>query len=447
MKLGKKSSKRYLSGFDYLMGLLDSVLKHTTCAGNMFQIVFELDSRIKEDIFRERLKQFIGHFPIINGRICRDYNLIPYWKIPRVNESVLNFNVHYLETSSTEEEVMSLMEECINKPFINKNDHIAFHIVYTKKQQSYLLIRFDHRLFDGGGGELFINLLQKYLTQGDNANIAEGIDFAVLPDNLNWRHKLLAGKKVKQQVVAISDIPIIKLPIHNSVEKRGFRFKKILFDQMETNRIYDEACRESGYLMDMPYFLAVTLQVLHLFFKNKNISASDYLVPVSIDNRKKQGEKQEIFFNYASMLFFNINVDMINDRKLLIETIKEQMYEQIKSDLPNNIWRASSLLRIIPLPVLEKICYPSSKENIGSFCFSYLGKSLYQSPDLMDTKIKNIFHMPRVPVPPGLGIFFSSFAGQLSLVLTWLDGLLSDEEVGLLENNFKKTLQCRETNQ
>ncbi|PKL52626.1 MAG: hypothetical protein CVV37_00050 [Nitrospira bacterium HGW-Nitrospira-1] len=59
----------------------------------------------------------------------------------------------------------------------------------------------------------------------------------------------------------------------------------------------------------------------------------------------------------------------------------------------------------------------------------------------MGSEIKNLFHTPRVPVPPGLGVFFNSFDGRLNFVISYLDGLLSDEEVLMLTKGVKEKLE------
>jgi hypothetical protein len=77
------------------------------------------------------------------------------------------------------------------------------------------------------------------------------------------------------------------------------------------------------------------------------------------------------------------------------------------------------------------------KGKMATFVFSHLGKSSYQHPDFMDKGIANMFHMPRVPVPPGLGFFSNYYNGRLNLVISYLDGLLSDEEVRMLEAGIR----------
>ena len=123
----------------------------------------------------------------------------------------------------------------------------------------------------------------------------------------------------------------------------------------KTGEIYENAYEEAGYLMVMPYLLSVAIRAMHELFESRGLSADSYIIPVSVDMRSSQDIKQELFFNYASMFLFQIHVDMLNDKKALINEIKSQMYEQVQSSLPQNLLKASLLLRIAPLSLLRKI--------------------------------------------------------------------------------------------
>jgi hypothetical protein len=56
----------------------------------------------------------------------------------------------------------------------------------------------------------------------------------------------------------------------------------------------------------------------------------------------------------------------------------------------------------------------------------------------MGRKVLELFHMPRVPVPPGLGFFSNYFNGRLNLVISYLDGLLRDDEVQMLDRRIRE---------
>jgi hypothetical protein len=433
-------NKRYLSGFDWAMGVIDHVLKRTTCAGNISQLVFKLDSPVDPETVQSCLCRFLKEFPVLYGRVARDYNLAPYWQVPKKDKGNMNFNSCSLENSSQLGNAWSLMEAWVNTPFKNENEHLAFHLLHTNSRESYFAMTFDHRLFDARGAESFVHLFQQYLTGNCNSHIGD-IRLTASAELSQWSDKFSAGQNINRKIISMSKTSLRALPVTQLCEeKKGFKFGLIGFDQQKTVEIYGNAYEEAGYLMVMPYLLSVAIRAMHGLFESRGLSADSYIIPVSVDMRSSQEIKQELFFNYASMFLFQIHVDILNDKKALLNEIKSQMYEQVHSSLPKNLLKASLLLRIAPLYLLRKIFFLPFGGKFASFCFSHVGKCSYQYPEFMGAKISNIFHMPRVPTPPGIGIFFNSFNGQLNAVISWLDGLVSDDEVLALENSLRSGL-------
>jgi hypothetical protein len=76
--------------------------------------------------------------------------------------------------------------------------------------------------------------------------------------------------------------------------------------------------------------------------------------------------------------------------------------------------------------------------KIATFAYSHLGKSRFESPMFMGRNIDNLFHMPRVPAPPGFGFFTNIYKNRLNLVISYLDKLLSEDEISLLESDLRK---------
>jgi hypothetical protein len=92
------------------------------------------------------------------------------------------------------------------------------------------------------------------------------------------------------------------------------------------------------------------------------------------------------------------------------------------------------------MSVMKRIFRIPFSGKIASFCFSYLGKGPSVLSRFMETEIVNILHMPRVPVPPGLGIFFTTFNGRLNMVLSSLDDLIGDEDILRFEKRMRESL-------
>jgi hypothetical protein len=294
---------------------------------------------------------------------------------------------------------------------------------------------FDHRIFDARGAEMFLNIYQQSL----NADGPSGdITFASTQALTRWTKKFLAGRNVNRRIIALSRAAApASLPLPREKGK-GYKYRLMTFDRPETSAIYDAAYREAGYLMESPYFLSVITQAVHEVLQGRLAGGTSYVIPVTLDLRTGTDPVHETFFNHLSYLFYQIPVELAGDLKGLIASFKSQMYDQVKSGFPKDLAEASLLTRIAPLPLLGKLLHLPLKGRMATFAFSHLGKSAYQSSEFMGRGIENIFHMPRVPVPPGLGFFSTYYNGRLNLIISYLDGSLADIDADALMSSIRK---------
>ncbi|MFH1904159.1 MAG: hypothetical protein ABIK53_01360 [bacterium] len=419
--------KRYLTGIDWIIHTIDYMIRRKTAAGNTFQIVLQLEGRPDETTLRQALNKFIKKFPVLNGRPMRDYNLAPYWKIYSKNKMLSpNIRTYCLDDNATFSKVLFTLEQGINTPFNRVREHLAFHLIYAGKT-SFLGVVFDHCLFDVRGAEAFLNM-----------DYSRRISLAEPAHLCKWKEKFEAGKRVNRKLVQLSENKSLFLPLHSASDQK-FRFKIITLDERQTSAIIETAYNKAGYLMLMPYALAISMEALHSIFLKRGLHTGDYIIPVSIDTRPVEKVHQEVFFNHMSFFLLRVKANEADSFSVLLQSIKQQIYDQIKADLPADIEKASLLMRIAPLPVLGYLMRLPLKGQIASFCFSYIGEAAYASPVFMGKKIHNIFHMPRVPIPPGLGIFFNQFQGKLNVVISYLDGMLKKDEI----NSIVHALQSR----
>jgi hypothetical protein len=433
--------KRYLSGPDWVINTLDDMMKATTSAGNMSQVVLEFDSAQDENEIRTRLNRFVGQFPVLEGTVGRDLKLAPYWKIPAKTGRDLLFTVHRIDDPVSDAAFLSILEKSANTPFPGRKDHVAFHLL-TGPGRCVLAMAFDHRVFDARGAEMFLNLFRQSMSS--DSPVSGDIAFVSSSGLTDWSRKFLAGRNVNRRIIALSKSTpeVLALPAAGG---RSYRYHLLRFNEQETAHIYDRAYDEAGYLMESPYLLAVIVQTVHDLFKEKLDGGSSYLVPVTMDLRPGLDQLQEIFFNYVSYLFYQVRVGDAGDRKVLIALLKQQMYDQVKSGFPRDLAEASLLTRIAPLPVLGKLLQLPLKGKMATFAFSHLGKSAYQHPDLAGRRVTNIFHMPRVPMPPGIGFFSNYHNKRLNLVIAYLEGLLSSEVVRLLDIGIRSRFGVLQT--
>jgi hypothetical protein len=427
--------KRYLSGPDWVIATLDRMLKETTCSGNMSQIVLLLNAPLDGELVRNRLSGFSARFPVLQGKVSRDILLSPYWKIPAAVRRDVTVTVTPVGDLSTMEALIPLLTKTANSSFRDDGDHLAFHL-FTGTDRCALAMTFDHRILDARGAESFLQAFQQHL---DGDEVSGDISFSSSSELTEWRRKFLAGRSVNRRIIALSRSTPRALPLQADRNK-GFRYRLLSFDRDETTAIYDRAYREAGYLMESPFFLAAIIRTMHDLFGERLGDGSSYLIPVTTDLRTGKAQQQELFFNHVSYLFYQIPVTEGMAMAELMTAFKQQMYDQVKSGFPRDLAEASLLTRIAPLGLLGKLIHLPLKGKMATFVFSHLGKSSYRFPEFMGAGIENIFHMPRVPVPPGLGFFSNTCDGRLNLVISYLDGLFRDDDLERLAAGIRENL-------
>ncbi|MBU1366491.1 MAG: hypothetical protein KKE55_05030 [Candidatus Omnitrophica bacterium] len=435
-----QKNKRYLTGIDWIIHALDYASKKATGVGNVSQIVLELDGFPPQDDLRERLVRFIKHYPVTNGRPARDYNFAPYWKVYPKTTISPKLKIHELGDSVTYPQIISRLGQEINLSFDTVREHLVFHLIHAKNR-NFVAMTFDHRLLDARGAEAFLGMFQQ--EQQEPEDHFKNISFSQ-PAHLNrWREKFKAGRHVNRTFLSLAKNTPPVLPLPSAREKKKCKFKLISFNKQETAGIIERAYTKAGYLMLMPYALAVTMRALQKVFLKRRIHAGDYVIPVSIDMRPPEKVRQEVFFNHVSFFIFRITPMEASNFSKLLESIKKQMYDQVKSGLLQDFKKASFLMRILPLSVLARLMHLPLQGEIASFCFSYVGETAYGFSEFMQKDVLNIFHMPRSPVPPGLGIFFNQFQGKLNVVISYIDGVLEEDELSTVAADIRSYLSTQ----
>jgi hypothetical protein len=431
-------TKRYLTGIDWTILTLDRMSYRATGGSNASQIVMELRGKFDDHRFRAAMTEFTRQFPVLGGRSTRDWNLAPYWKIPRAG-TVTPVQVDARQV--TRSELLPALAESVNTRFTRPDEHLACRVFHVEDDVHYLAMRFDHRLFDAQGAEAFLDLFQRWYS-GENcrARLA-GISLTAPAHLSEWKRKFEAGKQLVRMLLGFNKTTLVVLPRPSSLKGRRFKFSLMEFDGVETGVVTGRAYREAGFLMFMPYALACAIQALDSTFKARAQGGQDYIVSVSVDLRAPDTAASHLFFNHLSFLIFRIPAAVAGDRRQVLEAIRSQMYEQVKSGFPRALAEASMLMRILPPALLSHFLLKPLHGEFASLGFSCVGKGGANLSQFMETAVNNLFHMPLVPVPPGVGFVVNQFGNRMNAVLSYVDGMLSDEEVQRIQENVRRRFQ------
>ena len=430
-------TKRYLSGMDWIIGTLDHMSHRTTGGSNASQIVLELSGTFDDRRFRAAFTEFVRLFPVLAGRLARDWNLAPYWKMPGRGRPV----PLRVETQTvTEPDLLAAIETSVNSPFARRDEHLVLRLFHVSETTHYLAMHFDHRLFDAEGAEAFLDLFQRWYSGEDCRARLAGIALTEPAHLSDWKQKFEAGKQLVRLLLVFSKTTLAVLPRPMALKGRGFKFSIMEFDEATTRAITERAHKQAGFLMFMPYALATAIEALHKAFESHEVHGKHYIVSVSVGQRTPETAASHLFFNHLSFLFFRISAESAGDRTRVLAEVRSQMYEQVKSGFPRALGEASMLMRIMPPCVLSRLLLSPLRGEFASLGFSCIGKGGYTFSKFMEAGVENLFHTPLVPVPPGVGFVVNRFGNRMNAVLSYVDGMLSDEDARRIQDDVRRML-------
>ncbi len=421
------SKKRYyLSGIDWLIGALNSYMHSTTSAGNHSTLALELEQKLDEVAFKGRLDMICSSIPMLSGRIVRDLvNLAPYFKPSSRKGTRYDF---WTQSVSSKCELHDAYEAVLNRPFSAKNRYLSFTLIICE-DRTFLLMTFDHRILDARGAELFLNLLSDQ-TEDEIKKRVQEIKICDAPQLKDWSDKFESGRTVQRKIISLTK--------EGCFTPSKFTMKNIsksstpnltpdfnLFSVDETLNIATECEKVAGFMMETPYLLAVTSLAM---FQTADIKEElKYFVPVPIDMRVKNEARKRTFCNHLSFLFFYFDINPKTTLEELICEIRKQLFTQIAEEFSENMIKAAYPGRIFPLWFLRRVMRFPFNGKMSSFVFANVGSTSFSDENIMGVSVKHLQHIPRIPTPPGVGIFFNRYRDQLSLTVTSDKNALRDE--------------------
>ncbi len=439
MPTGKRK-KRYLTGIDWVVNALDDMSRNAGGRGNSSQVVLEAREPISAPALRDALDRAAAALPLIGGRVGRALNLCPCWKYDVGMRPEIPLTVRHVDANDAAAADGFFLRH-VNTPFASRRRHIRFLLVNRSDGSSALAMHFDHRLLDAFGAESFLELLNAF-GSGCESDVLERISVTGPPHLDRWGRRFLGGRNTNRMQLRLSRGGMASLPLRPSVKARDTLFEITRFSPAETARIKESLSSDPGpgFMFLLPSVLARVLGPLHGLMRERGCRCDNYVIPVSVVRRAPDEVWEKLFFNHLSFLFFKTSASDVESGTGLVRNLQEQLFESIRSGVPEDIYHASMLTRIAPLPMMRLIARIPVKGRVATCCFACLKESGFRSERFLGAEIENLVHTPHVPAPPGLGISLNFFSDRMNLVLSHIDGLLRDGEAGRLTTGMKEAL-------
>jgi hypothetical protein len=424
----------YFSGVDWVMAALDRLNKNHSAIGNHSQLVLVLKGYLDKTALAALLEIKISQSLFYKGTIRRAWHhLAPYW-VPQP-QAFDRKDIQFFDlVSKSCDKLDATIQACAKIPFKDEKTFLAFVLIHCN-DHSYLMMRFDHKLFDARGAEA---LLGHILDESDPAG---SYDFPSQSPQLDlWKTRFASGQHINRFLRSIySPETRVACLAQTAGPDITHHFFHTSFSREQTETIEKNAMKNAGYLMNGIFFLSCAAKGFDGLCK-KEKGSQDLLIPINVDMRETKFASEKFFFNHLSFMFFKVRTGLKISE--YIQLLKKQFIDQTRNKTLFHFMNASLLMRIVPLGTLSNFMNKWFKKNPCSFSFSYVGNQGFNIERVKGHSIVNLFHIPIVPVKPGVGIFFTRFNNKLNMIIASFDNTLCEKDGQYLQEKIISELNC-----
>jgi hypothetical protein len=153
-----------------------------------------------------------------------------------------------------------------------------------------------------------------------------------------------------------------------------------------------------------------------------------FLLPIAVDLRPK-GEPGPSFGNMLAFHFARFRPSDTADTPRLASALRGQMADAVRQGQIEANEVAMTFLQYRPLAMIRR----AVRSIPGGDAFSFNCADVAEFPAVLarcfGRRVVNAYHVPAGPPRPGVGVFFNRCAGRNNLVVAWIEGVLSHDDV------------------
>jgi hypothetical protein len=425
---------------DWILGALDHGARKRIGLGGFSQAILDLNGDLSSEILLPALNQISKRLPLIHGRVARDWlNLAPYWKVPRKTDpppiplTVIDLPEEDLNAAER------LLDDHVNKPFDSESQHLRFLLIRLGGRRSLLGMVFDHRLLDAFGAEALFRLID--LTFRGQLDEFAPLIKQTEPAHLDhWKRRLTSGRTLNHFLYRLNERTVCALQMPPAGVTRRIKFLHDSLTLEETADFNRRAVEEAGIPMTLPSAAARAIAAMRRAIPSPPLPGQDWLLFTSASARLPGQEWEKLFFNQFSMMTFSSEAKSTDSPSQIALTLRDQVFEQMKLQIPFAMQDAGALGRICPHWIGSRLMNLLAGGRFCSFYFACLRDTGFCGESFLGIPVQNLYHKPLVFAPPGLNICMTTFAGRFNLVISYVEDALSDTVAVQILREFKALL-------
>ena len=321
-------------------------------------------------------------------------------------------------TVATVEELHRILDEELNTG-IDPRREPPLRFVIVDGARHVLVLTWFHPFMDPRGAQnLLHDLLHLDRHPGPSPWGTAVRDFARAADTRSFGER---GRLARQSMAYMRTLPRAA-PISATEHPGGrVRFRQASFVESEA------APRSSRATQEIWWRLALVGKAMRGLWERQRVPDVPFVLPIAVDLRPK-GDAGAIFGNMLAFHFARFRPSDAADVPRLASVLREQMAEALRDRQIEANDAAMDFLQYRPLALVRR-----DLRRMGGEVFSFNCADVGDFPAALDQcfggRVVNAYHIPAVPPRPGIGVFFNRGAGRSNLVVAWIDGVVTDDDV------------------
>jgi len=412
-----------LRGADLVLVAMQSLWKRFGVSNNTVMVV-QCDGLIDPARLARALDRFLDFCPWPAARLGRPF---PWGKLgwaagPRAALTALS--VRRRRIGSPAELHVELEAELNRAIDPRREPPIRFSIFDSAPErgepQSFLVVTWFHPLMDPRGGQNFLAHLQ-HLDELDGRAPWGGTPpaFVMAADQRPLRERGRLGRHSQRYMRTLTaGAPVSPGTGLASPGRARFRQESFVSGARGEVRATREIC----------FRLALVGQTMAELWRRRGLPDAPFLVPVSVDLRPK-GEPGATFGNVLAFHFARFRPSDAADVAALTRALRRQMADALRDGQIDANAVAMEFLAYRPLAVMLRDLPGTAARETFSFNCADLGDFPPSLDKLFGRRIVSAYHAPSVLPRPGIGVFFNRCGHRNNLVVSWIEGAVTEDEV------------------
>jgi len=419
--------KTPLSGADYFNLLVERNLQKLGYRGNVVHMAIDLDDELTEEQLKQRLRER-EIFAWLNAiTLKRGYPFqMPNWERGQERKPV---DVTVLD--ETEDVIPETLLDLDLQPEAGKLFHIG--LVRLKNGTTRLVFSAHHAIIDNRGVQMLVRLLDREDGPEDMTEF--------FPEKRVKDHFL---KKLKQfnasrHFLMNADKQVATLLTEKARPNLKTKYHIVNFSEQETLQIDENSVQCGARFGNGPFYLAAAARSVNGILIQRGTHGKTMWVPAPQDQRMR-GKGGALLSNQISFMFYRIPHKNLDSLRECVKSVHDQMVDQVRTRMPESYATMMNIFRRMPLRIYNLFMKLPTKGVVTSFSFSDIGPSLKDFDTFMGRKIKDVFHYPPNPVPPGFTTVFMRYNSQLRVIVGSTEQSMTPTELQKFESLLRLDL-------